>query len=60
MGVKSGAGVGRGGVGGVRGAMSPEVLSRAKRLLLGISNMDKSVEARKLAEQALHAFNSAL
>lgn len=60
MGRNSVAGVGRGGVAGARGIMSPEVLSKAKRLLLGISNMDKSVEARKLAEQALHAFNSAL
>ncbi|CAN0425826.1 unnamed protein product [Pylaiella littoralis] len=35
--------------------MSPAVVSRAKRLLVGVSNIDESVHVRKLAEQALAA-----
>lgn len=38
-----------------RGILSPAVLSRARRLLVGISNIDKNVDARKLASEALVA-----
>lgn len=50
--VTSSLGSGRKGE-GTRGIVSPAVVSRAKRLLLGVSNMDESLEARKLAAQAL-------
>lgn len=35
--------------------MSPAVVSRAKRLLVGVSNIDESADVRKLAAQALAA-----
>ncbi|CAB1112970.1 unnamed protein product [Ectocarpus sp. CCAP 1310/34] len=38
-----------------RSVLSPAVMSRAKRLLIGLSNIDESAEARKLASQALVA-----
>lgn len=39
--------------GGDAEIMSPAVVSRARRLLLGVSNIDKSVDARRLAAEAL-------
>ncbi|CAM9341174.1 unnamed protein product [Ectocarpus sp. 4 AP-2014] len=38
-----------------RSVLSPAVMSRAKRLLIGLSNIDESAEIRKLASQALAA-----
>lgn len=38
-----------------RGVLSPAVLSRARRLLVGVSNIDKNADARKLAGEALVA-----
>lgn len=38
-----------------RSVLSPVVMSRAKRLLIGLSNIDESAEVRKLASQALTA-----
>ncbi|CAM9380716.1 unnamed protein product [Ectocarpus sp. 8 AP-2014] len=38
-----------------RSVLSPAVMSRAKRLLIGLSNIDESAEVRKLASQALAA-----
>lgn len=38
-----------------RSVLSPAVMSRAKRLLIGLSNIDESAEVRKLASQALVA-----
>lgn len=43
---------------GSREIMSPGVVSRAKRLLLGMSNMDTSQQARTLAGRALQAFGA--
>ncbi|CAM9245283.1 unnamed protein product [Laminaria digitata] len=43
------------GGGGDGGMMSPLVLSRAKRLLEGVSNIDESADARRLAAEALVA-----
>lgn len=39
-----------------RSIMSPSTVSRAKRLLRGVANVDTSSEARKLAAEALSAF----
>lgn len=41
------------------GIMSPAVVSRAKRLLAGVSNMDESADVRRLAGQALEALGGA-
>lgn len=38
-----------------RGVLSPAVLSRARRVLVGVSNIDKNADARKLAGEALVA-----
>ncbi|CBJ48881.1 expressed unknown protein [Ectocarpus siliculosus] len=46
----AGAGASTGG-----SVLSPAVMSRAKRLLIGLSNIDESAEVRKLASQALAA-----
>lgn len=50
------AGAGGGG-GAIRPAeiLSPAVLSRARRLLVGVSNIDESADVRRLAAQALAA-----
>ncbi len=48
-----------GGTGAGAGIMSPLVVSRAKRLLAGVANMDESADVRKLAEQALATFGGA-
>ncbi|CAM9892137.1 unnamed protein product [Ectocarpus sp. 13 AM-2016] len=48
----TGAGVGASTGGSV---LSPAVMSRAKRLLIGLANIDESAEVRKLASQALAA-----
>lgn len=43
---------------GAAGILSPAVVSRAKRMLVGISNIDESADARRLAAQALAALGS--
>lgn len=40
---------------GTAAIVSPAVISKAKRLVVGVSNIDTSVAARKLASQALDA-----
>eukprot|EP00752_Nemacystus_decipiens_P012958 g11467.t1 len=53
-------GAGRGAAGGgAAGILSPAVVSRAKRLLVGVSNIDESADARRLAAQALSALGGA-
>lgn len=40
---------------GTAGILSPAVVSRAKHLLVGVSNIDESADVRRLAAQALAA-----
>lgn len=51
------AGGGEGG--GTAGILSPAVVSRAKRLLVGVANIDESADVRRLAAQALSALGGA-
>ena len=56
---RDGSRAGGGEGGGTAGILSPAVVSRAKRLLVGVANIDESADVRRLAAQALSALGGA-